>query len=189
MNITYTGRHFDVDEDLQVYTEKRIRNLKKYFDGILDVHVIFTVEKFRHIAEVNIQANGFMLHGTKEAGDMKSSVDLVVEKLERQVLKHKGRLKNHRTKNKKSRNNIPAKAHDKFWNLDVLSGEDLDSSIEEPRVIQTTKFFVKPMSLDEAVLQLGLLDQDVLVFENDATNKINVLYVRKDGNYGLVETE
>jgi len=109
---------------------------------------------------------------------MYSAIDKVIDKIEKQVRKHKERIKNHKVTN--TAKPLSAK-------LNILSYEDIERA-NEPTLINTENYFIKPMSIDEAVMQIDLLDNDFMVFTNSTSKNINVLYKRKDGNYGLIDT-
>lgn len=182
MQISITGRRIELSEKHKDYIHERISQLRKFFDNIMDVHVTLEKEKHREKAEVTIKVNGVTLHGEEETEDIYSSIDKVADKIERQIKKHKGRLKDRRQgkKNGIEDNSIRFK-------LDVLSGEDVDQGQGEPRIISTRTLDLKPLSVDEAVMQMDLLNQDFLVFRNMDSNNVNVIYRRGDGNYSLVE--
>lgn len=184
LNISITARHFDLSDQHKEYVEKRLKHLKRFFETIMDVHVILQKEKHREIAEVTIQVNGVTMHGEEETGDIFSSIDLVVDKIEKQIKKYKARLRNRRSRarGEGSENSIRYK-------MDLLSGPDLERGTEAPRVIRTRTLSLKPLSLDEALMQMDLLNQDFLVFRNAGSEQVNVLYRRPDGDYNLVEPE
>lgn len=184
MKVSITGRHFDLLDEHKEYVEKRLKHLKRFFDTIMDCHVTLAKEKHRESAEITIQVNGVMMHGEEETGDIFTSIDLVVDKIEKQIKKYKARLKNRRqrTRGTGPENSIRYK-------VDVLSGADLEQGTSEPQVIRTQTLAIKPLSLDEALMQMDLLNQDFLVFRNAGSERVNVLYRRADGNYNLVEPE
>lgn len=171
MQVTVTFRHMEPSEPLRQYVLQKIEKVKKYLREPIDVHCVLSVEKFRHIADVTINSNGATIKGQEVTEDMYSAVDLVTSKIERQVSKYKERLKDHKTE--PASDLLPLK-------VQVLSGE-------EPKVIETENYFIKPMNLEEAIMQMDLLDNNFLVFRNSETGRINVIYRRKDGNYGLIE--
>ncbi len=173
MQVTVTFRHMEPSEPLRQYMVQKIEKVKKYLREPIDVHCVLSVEKFRHIADVTINSNGVTIKGQEVTEDMYSAIDLVTSKIERQVSRYKDRLKDH--KGEPPSNMLGLK-------VQILSGE-------EPRVVETENYFIKPMNLDEAIMQMDLLDNDFLVFRNSETDRINVLYRRKDGNYGLIEPQ
>ena len=170
MNIQVRGRNIEVTGALKEYVEKRLGKLDKYFENLGDAQVTLSVEKDTHRIEVTIPINGMILRGEESTGDMYSSTDLVVEKLEKQIVKYKGRLTKRSGKG---------------------SAEGKQSVSEEegygPQVVRTKRFAIKPMDIDEAVLQMNLLGHSFFVFSNADTDQVNVVYKRKDGNFGLIE--
>ena len=178
MQITVTGRHFEITDPLRQHIESKINKLDRYIDGITDVHVVLTVEKHRHIAEINLQVNGSLLRGLEEKHDMYQAVDTVIDKIERQVRRHKD-------KGTDRKGRPGTKAADLF--VDTAGDRDVPNT--PPRVIRTERMAVKPMSVDEAAMQMGLSSNDFLAFLNSETNQMNVMYRRRDGNYGLIEPE
>ncbi len=182
MELSIVGRNVEITDTLRDYIEKRLKKLKKYFPRLIDVHVVLFTQKINQGVEVTVQANGITIHGEEKSEDMYASIDKVVDKLDAQLRKHKERLVDHH--HKKSDPNS-------FLNLNVsfFDKSDIEEQNPAPRVTHTRKFSLKPMSVDEAVMQMDLIDQEFLVFRNSQENRINVLYRLKDGNYGLVEPE
>lgn len=177
MQINITGRKIEVTEALKNHIEEKLSRIKKVYDYPFDVHIVLSVEKYRHEAEVTISANGVFVHSKEETGDMYQSIDKVITKIERQLRKQKEKI-------------ISTKRHDTKWTgvkANVIDRESFLDENEEPRIIKTKNFAVKPMSLKEAVMQMDLSRNDFLVFVNSANNEVNVVYKRKDGNYDLVE--
>ena len=184
MKVSITGRHFDLTDRHKEHVEKRLKHLKRFFETIMDVHVTLEREKHREIADITIQVNGVMMHGEEETDDIFTSIDLVVDKIEKQIKKHKARLINRRLRARRD-----GAEHSIRYKMDLLSGEELEQGTPQPRVIRTKTLAIKPLSLDEALMQMDLLNQDFLVFRNAGSEQINVLYRRPDGDYNLVEPE
>jgi putative sigma-54 modulation protein len=179
MQTTITGRHFEVTDALRQHIDTKIQKMERFLGGITDLHVVLSVEKHRHSAEITLlQANGNTLRSLEETHDMYESVDKVIEKIEKQARK----LNRKRETSRKGRKSTK--------DLEVLVD---DSEIPEtgsaPKVIRSQKFAVKPMPVDEAAMQLGMAPDGFLVFLNSESDQINVMYKRKDGNYGLIEPE
>jgi putative sigma-54 modulation protein len=171
MNVIVTGRHLNVTPALKKYAEEKIKKFKRYLSNISEAIVTLSVEKYRHKVEVLLKVNGVLIQAEGITGEIYSSIDEVVEKLERQVKKYKEKLVSHR------------KGEGKAGSTQLKS-----TAIEETgRIIKNKKFELKPMSPDEAAMQMELLDKDFFVFTNDNSGNINVIYRRKDGNFGLIE--
>ncbi len=168
MNIIVNGRHLEITEALRNYAVEKIGKFEKYLSNINEAIVTLSVEKYRHKAEVLLKVNGVMIQAEGTTGEVYSAIDGVVEKLEKQVLRYKEKLQSHRKGEKRT--------------IAATHKEE-----EKGRIIKHKKFDMKPMSPDEAVHHMELLDKDFFVFVNDASGAINVVYRRKDGNYGLIE--
>lgn len=175
MKFQVRGKNIPVTASLKEYVEKRLKKLDKYFDTNPEAVVTLVVERDRHRVEVTMPVNGYILRGEEESADMYSSVDLVVDKLEKQLNKYK-------TKFLKKIKGASIK--------DLPVGQS-DAPVEEETaiVVRTKRFAIKPMQVEEAILQMNLLGHSFFVFSNDETEEVNVIYRRKDGNYGLIEPE
>lgn len=180
MQISVTFRHMEPSEVLRNYAIERVKKVKKFLEGFAEANVTLSIEKFRHTAEVNILANGAKIVGQEETNDMYSAIDLVMDKIEKQVKKHREKVKD-----KKSVSNIRAP---RTVGINILS-YDRSEGENAPRIIKSERYLAKPMYLDEAVMQLDVLDNEFLVFTNAESETINVIYKRKDGDYGLIEPE
>ncbi len=182
MQINVVFRHMDQSDAIKEYALEKLSKIKKYLDGPLDVNVVLSVEKIRQIAEVTFNINGFIVKGKEEAGDMFAAIDLVSSKISRQVKRYKSRLR--------QRRGAPGIDESLLTNVavDILS-VDHDQEDSTPKLIKKSNFSVKPMSPDEAIMQLNLMDNNFHVFRDESTDRINVVYRRDDGNYGLIEPQ
>jgi len=140
--------------------------------------VTLSVEKNRQIVEVTLQANRALIRAEEETDDMYTSIDKVVDKLERQILKYKEKLYQKPYPNAEKKELVYEEV-----------GAEEGKSTEVINIVKTKRFAIKPMSIEEAAMQMDLLGHSFFVFANDNTNKVNVLYKRKDGNFGLIEPE
>jgi len=172
MQILLTGRNLEVTEALRHYAEEKVGRLQKYVEKITSAHIVLSVQKYHQIAEVTLRVRDLTIRGEESSEDLYSSIDLVVEKLERQLQKYKGKLVSQGSRSGRT----PGP--------EALPGED-----DRPQVVKTKRFAIKPMSLDEAILQMDLLGHTFYVFRNAHSDEINVLYRRREGNYGLIEPE
>ena len=176
MIIKITGKNVDISEALREQTYKKVGKLERYFNPDTEAQVTMSVENYRHIVEVTIPFNGVVIRAEEETDDMYTSIDKVLDKLERQIHKHRTRL------GKRVRNGA-------FKNVSPIFSESVESEEGEPKVVKTKRFALKPMLIDEAIMQMDLLGHSFFVFRNAETEEVNVLYKRKDGNYGLIEPE
>jgi len=170
------GKNIEITDALRDHVSKKLGKLEKYFEAPLNPQVSLEVEKDRHIVEVTVPINGMLLRGEVESEDMYASVDQVVDKLERQIHKYKTRI------NRRSR-----RTDDRRPLIEAATEEDLEDENGEPIVVKTKRFAIKPMDAQEAILQMNLLGHDFFVFTNSITEQVNVVYKRRDGNYGLIE--
>ncbi|WP_350344150.1 ribosome-associated translation inhibitor RaiA [Proteinivorax tanatarense] len=178
MKINVRGKNIEVTNALKLHVEKRIGKLERFFQENTEAQVTLSVIKDQHIIEVTVFLNGgLLLRAEEKTGDMYASIDKVVEKLERQTRKYKTRV------NRKSRE-VSIKDVS-----EVLGQKPNQEEEEEGKVVKTKRFALKPMMLDEAILQMDLLGHDFFVFKDGETNETSVVYKRKDGNYGLIEPE
>ncbi|MCB2190390.1 MAG: ribosome-associated translation inhibitor RaiA [Deltaproteobacteria bacterium] len=180
MQIQVTFRHVDASEAVKEYAREKVGKLQKYLDGPLEASVTLSVEKHRHLAEVNIIASGLKIHGSETTGDLYSAIDLVMDKLEKQIRRYRDKLKDVSRRAHKELAEQPVK-------VDIFEAESLPE--KSPHVIMSQSMTAKPMDADEAAMQLDLSEDDFLVFINERTNSLNVLYRRADGNFGLIEPQ
>ena len=176
MNLNITFRHVEPSDALKQYATQKVQRLHKYFDGIVEGHVILGQEKIRHTAEVTLQANGIRINAKEENADFYSAIDNVVDKLERQIKRYKEKLK----RRKPLRNREARALRER-----VFAYESVE---ETPRVIQTEHYPAHPMTVDEAAMEMDLTDRPFLVF-TDVDGRVKVIYRREDGHYGLIEPE
>ncbi len=181
MQLSITGRRVEITDAIRDYVEKRMKKLEKYVPHVGDAHVVLYTQKYQQFAEVTLKANGVVIHGEEGTEDMYASIDKVVDKLDAQLRKHKERLIKHQQKQKSDEKHLNL-------NYSIFNRGDIEEMQEEPQVIHTKSFTLKPMSVDEAVMQMDLMNQDFLIFRNSKDDTINVLYRMKDGNYGVIET-
>jgi putative sigma-54 modulation protein len=175
MQITIVGKNLEITESLRQYAEKKTAKIGKFFEqGLLDAQITLGVERGMHIVDITVTVDGLLLRGEEKTGDMYSSIDGAVDKIERQIHKHKTRI------NRKIRGN----------QVIAMPPMPIENEVnEEPKVVKTKRFAIKPMSVEEAVMQMDLLGHDFYVFSNADTDEVNVVYRRKDGNFGLIEPE
>ncbi|MBW2617633.1 MAG: ribosome-associated translation inhibitor RaiA [Deltaproteobacteria bacterium] len=178
MQIMVTFRHVDSSDHLKQYIEEKLGRLDKYFDSASEAHVVLRVEKFRHTADVALSSDGLWIRGAEETEDMYSAIDMVVDKIEKQV---KRRLDKRR---RRKQPNETIRSMDLSENVPEATGPEEG---EELLVVETRRVQTKPMDIDEAIMQLELVKNEFLVFTNARSNSINVLYRRKDGRLRLIE--
>jgi putative sigma-54 modulation protein len=167
----------EVSDPVRAYALEKLDRIKKYIEEPIDAQAVLSVEKkIRHKAVMTISAKGITIKASDETNDMYASIDSVVDKIERQLKRYKEKLKNHK----------PANGKERQIQKTVFAAESIDVGSPEPTIIRSNSFSVKPMAVEEAVMQMDLLHKDFLVFTDSTTEEINVVYRRKDGNYGLI---
>ena len=183
MSVDITGRHIEITEPLRKFATDRLDRLHGVMDEVLEVHFILTVEKHqRHIAEVNIKTRQDFYHGEEVSTDMYTSIASVIDKVEKQILKNKER-------------NVARKRHNNNQKggevITTTSVIEVEEALGErlPRIIRNNEVAAKPMSVDDAAVQIGDSETEFLVFRNAQTERLNVVYKRKDGNIGWIEPE
>lgn len=174
---TIRGKNIEITPALREYVEKKVGKVTKYFDNVNEITVLLTVTKGRHIVEVTVPVQGMLLRGEESTMDMYTSIDLVIEKLERQIHKHKTKLER--------RFRVGSFRPDAA--LAAQPANKADEGEDYP-VVKTKRFAVKPMDVQEAIMQMNLVNHDFFVFRDAESEDVNVVYRRKDGNYGLIES-
>lgn len=176
MGLTVTFRHLEPNDALKSYSEEKVLKIERYVPTLNEAHVILSLEKRRHIAEVIVNVNKGKITAKEVSEDnMYSAIDLVMDKIESQARKYKDKLTSHKDQHRKAKHNI--------LSVDGLGDSDKGS------VVKTESVIVELMTLDEAVELVNLIDNEFLVFKNSSTEKVNILYKRRDGDLGLIEPD
>lgn len=173
MQIVVRGKNIEVTDALKRYVERKLGKLEKYFDQTLSAQVTMSVERGRHIVEVTVPLDGMLLRGEEESTDMYASVDLVSEKIERQIEKYRTRILR-RLRREPTKEKIPV--------------PQLAADEKEPGIVKVKRITIRPMTADEAVMQMNLIGHDFFVYADAENGNVSVVYRRKDGNYGVIET-
>jgi len=178
MQVAVRGKNIEITRALREYLEKKLGKIEKFVDHPIQAQVNLYVERGRHIVEVTAEVNGLILRGEEATNDMYASIDLVADKLEKQLQRYRSRLR---------RRSAPG-AEAEAQMVAASEGEEAVAEVDG-KVVKVKRFPVKPVTVDEAILQMDLLSHDFFVFVNSETGTVNVLYRRHDGNYGLLEPE
>jgi putative sigma-54 modulation protein len=187
MQCNITFRHLEATDSLKAYALEKVERVNKYLDRAGEGHVVLSLERHLHHADITIHSGIFVLRGREKSEDMYASIDLAMDKIERQLRRYKEKLKNHHHKafehHQRTALNQLRVRHD------VVSVPEPEKPANEtgPRVVRSNEFLIRPMSVDDAVMQMDLMNNDFLVFTNAQSREMNVLYRRKDGHYGLIE--
>ncbi|MBW6486813.1 MAG: ribosome-associated translation inhibitor RaiA [Syntrophobacterales bacterium] len=177
MKISVTFRNTDEAEDWQRgYAEEKLKRLKKYIDDPVDARVILSVEKFRNTAEINLSSNGLSVNGKEEEKDMHMAIDNAIEKIERQLKKHKERIRDLKTN--------AARSGEPGFEAPL---EEIEET-PDFKLVETRQIVLEPMSIDDAVLKMETTKNHFLVYRDSLTENVNVIYRREDGKFVLLET-
>jgi putative sigma-54 modulation protein len=202
MQLNITFRQFGSSDALKEYAKEKVERVNKYLDRAGEAHVVLSLERHLHHAEITIHSGSWVLRGRDKSEDMYASIDLAMDKIENQLRKYKEKIKNHhgreRVHHRQGLVNTLKVRHKVF----ELPGEFLDEATEAPaaqpapsapsaqpatRIVRTSDITVKPMTVDEAVMQMNLVNQDFYIFQHATTHEVCVVYRRKeDGQFGLI---
>ncbi|MDR7420244.1 MAG: ribosome-associated translation inhibitor RaiA [Armatimonadota bacterium] len=186
--IRVQGKNLAVTEALRTYVTEKLSKLPRYFDQVQDAQVVLSVARDRNrgraqTVEVTVWCDGLVLRAEEHSEDMYASIDLATEKLERQIAKYRSRMIEKRRQDESRKR----QRREESAEIALRAGPDVDEAA--PAIVRTKRFAMKPMTTEEAAVQLELLGHEFFVFRQAATQEINVLYRRRDGNYGLIEPE
>lgn len=179
MKVHVHGDNITVTPALQDYVEKKIGRLTRYFESDAEIYVTMAVEGTDHRVEMTVVVRGMIFRAEEKSPDMYASIDLVTDKLEEQIHRYKEKLIR-RFRNRSGRQ--PMMNQERMALNDEPNGYDF-------KVVRTKRFPMKPMDVQEAILQMNLLGHDFFVFTNADTNEVSVVYRRKNGDYGLIEPQ
>lgn len=175
MNIIFSTKKAELSDAFKNRVEKKLKKLTRFFGDNITVNVMVSVEKSRENVEITVRHAGFVFRAEETTNSMYESLDRVVEALVRQIKKNKTRL------HKKI--NAPD------FDITADSEPDEEQQQEEYRVVKSKKFLLKPISVEDAILQMNMVGHQFYMFKNEETEKINVVYRRNDGNYGLLQPD
>src|ERR1700752_4848028 len=195
MQVNVTFRHIEATDAPRRHAEARVQRLAKYLHRPIDAHVILTVSKRRHIAEIVLNADRTTLSAKEETNDLYSAIDAASDKLEQRARKHTSKLKSHKLPALPARRRgaaeempfVPEKSGPGL-RIDVIRADSF-SRRNGPDIIKSTRLPVKPMSVEEAVMQMDLMSNAFLAFRKAAPETLSVVSRPKAGNDGLTEPE
>jgi len=176
MQVSVTFRHMDSSETLRRYAVEKSERICRFLSAPIEVHWVLSVEKIRQIADATVTADGVAIKAQGDTQDMYSSIDMVIDKLFKQVRRHKERVKDHKSHNVQGAS------------IRFSETPEQAAPAASDRIVRRENVFVKPMSVEEAAMQMDVVDNDFMVFRDSSTSGINVIYRTGDGGYGLIET-
>jgi putative sigma-54 modulation protein len=176
MQLDITFKNIDSTDALKDYAAKRLSKLDKYIDRPSEVHAVLSVEKRRHTADITLSADGVVINAVEITEDMYSAIDMVMDKLERQVKKHKEKLQGKK-----------GQAKAQFEAAEEAPAPKAAKGRKKVKVAYERNYFMKPMSTDEAIDQMGA-EGDFIIYQNTDTKQVNLVYRKADGSLAVVET-
>lgn len=180
MNIEYLGRGYSLDDGVRDHVEDKLGKVERFLEEPVEVRVTLEVEKNRQIADVHIHHRHGALQAKEEALDMREALNSALAKVEKQARRSRKKLTGRKRRAEPTNH----------WPLEIVERTSLGEPAQDgPRVIRSTQLKIKPMTIDEAALELEGSKNDFVVFRNSSTEKVNVLYKRRDENYGLIAPE
>ncbi len=206
MNITF--RQFGASDSLKEYAREKVDRVNRLLDRAGEAHVVLSLERHLHHADITIHSGSWVLRGKEKSEDMYASIDLAMDKIERQLRRYKDKLKTHHGRERVHHRQGLMHQLSRVRHAVFELPEDQEESVPEaaqaaapapapqavekeaeagPRVLRTTHLTVQPMKVEEAVMQMNLMNNDFYVFHNVDSDAMCVLYRRKDGQYGLIE--
>jgi putative sigma-54 modulation protein len=174
MKISLTFRNGEGEGWQRIYAEEKMQKIKKYLDTPAEAHIIISMEKFRNSAEINLSSNGWNINAKEEAKDMRIALDRCIDKIEKQLKKQREKIREHKPKS-------------------IRRGQVKSSGIEETdeitnKVTETRKIILKPMSFDEAVMEMEENGDRFIIYRDSSSENVSLIYRREDGKYTLIET-
>lgn len=179
MKFVFTDKKINLPNKVHAYAEKKVGKLDRYFKADAEAAIVFSVEKDRNNVELTIRSGGTIIRVAESTSDMFATIDAAVSSVERQLRKNKSRLE------KRLRQDAFSRSVD----AEEISSFAPEVDEEEFKIVRTKRFPIKPMTVDEAILQMDLLGHTFFAFKNDDTGAFSVVYQRNDGGYGLIEDE
>ncbi len=192
MQTHFVFRHMESSDAMRSYAEERLLKIRRYFSDPLKTSCTFSVEKLNHIAQFDVTLrNGIHLHSSESTENMYSSIDMALAKMERQVRRYKDRIRSHQPSRGRS-----AKIRQRVFDAGISRTPEAPEYVvpvspqaDLPAVIREREFRAERLDLQQAIMQMNLLHKAFLVFTNNKTGDINVVYRTEDDNYGLIETQ
>lgn len=181
MRYFFTGKNMNIGDALKEKTEKKLKRMEKLFPQDADVHITFSTNRYDVKTEVSVPLHKRMLRAEVSASDIESSLDSVVDILEKQIIKYKSQLRDRRYRKSATPEEISF----------IEAAAEADNAVKsgEVEIKKVKRFALKPMDAEEAVMEMEMLGHDFFVFRSSLNNEVNVVYKRKDGEYGLIEPQ
>jgi putative sigma-54 modulation protein len=187
-DIHVTGRHVEVSEAMKQYALEKISKLERFLNRMIDVNVIMDIQKLNHRVEILLKAGNLKITSSAATTDMYASIDQAVHKLEAQVLRYKSKMQDHHVKIRQDSDMLVhvVKPEEIEEEEEIIDYSD-NSQFRPPHVVKQETVALKTFSYDEAILKMEFSAEPFLVFKNENDQKLNIMYRRDDGNYGIIE--
>lgn len=179
MQIEVSFKQMEQSEPLRDYITEKLEKVLQPLSEPISAQTVLQVEKYRHIAKVTVHANGIVIKGKEETNDMYSSIDLVLDKLERQVRKYREKIVRHGDR----------EVIREFRASHSVFPDELMEDEGPAEVIKQKEIILKPMTVDEAIMQMELMNKNFLLFNNSQSGLLSVIYIRDDGHFGLIQPQ
>lgn len=187
MTTEISGRNYDVTPDIRELLEKKLAKIEeRLFDDVIDVRVVLQVEKYRNICEILIHGKEHDVKSVQESDEsMQDAINSAIDHLKRQASKNRNKLRDHHRKEGNGHKNVTE------WSVQVLEPSQLreNNEAQTPRIIKTNNLAIRPMSIEEAALRLDDSKNEFIVFRDIDSDKVSVIYKRRDNNLGLISPE
>ena len=183
MTIEITGRNYEVSDRIRTLLEGKLEKIRKYFNDIIEVRCVLQVEKYRNICEVFVVGKDYDLKSIQEAATMDDAINATIDHLKRQAQKNRKRITDHHRRTKGVRSAV------NNWIVNILEPSQLLEPNRRPRVIKQSNLPIRPMSIEQAASLLDGSKNDFIVFRDLDTDRVSVIYRRRDNNLGLIAPE
>ncbi len=183
MNIEFLGRNFAVSDRVRTHTEEKLERVLKFLDEPIEAHVTLETKKHQHTAEIHLAHRHGKVHTEETSLQMMESINTAIDKAEKQARRAKKKFQDKRRRGAVARDETP------HWPVDVVDPQSLRDGAGERRIIKSSRIQIKPMSLEEAALQLDGSRSEFVVFRDAETDLVSVLYRRNDDHFGLISPE
>jgi putative sigma-54 modulation protein len=187
MQLNITFRHLDPIDSLKNYAREKVERVNKYLDKATEATVVLSLERHLHHADISIHSGSFLLRGREKSEDMYASIDLAMDKIERQLKRYKEKLKSHHGRERVHHRQEYVESMKVRHAVYEGHGEVAEIAEGAPKIVKTNELLTRSMAIEEAIMQMDLMNNDFYVFTNSTTNEMNVVYHRKDGTIGLIE--
>ncbi len=188
MNLNITFRHLEANDAVKAYANDKVGRVNRYLDKASEAHVVISQERHLRCADFRIQSGSFLIRGQARSEDVYAAIDLAMNKIERQLKRYKDKLKStHGMESVRHSNGSHGEAGEEVsvWQRGVEGGLGVEEGSR--KIVREKAFLASPMSLEEAIMHMDLMDNDFLVFTNSTTMEMNVVYNRPDETIGLIE--